>query len=162
MQPQKTNVMRLLERDNIPYRSVFYEDVHDEDWSSLRTSQTLGVEPERIFKTLVLRGDVNRFLVCCIASNDELDLKKVARASGDKKVEMIHVKEIRDITGYIRGGCSPLGMKKKFPTFIDETAILFDEIYINAGARDTMVIVAPETLAQYIPAGLFDLVKTRL
>lgn len=153
--------MRLLERDGIPYRTVFYEDVHDEAWSSLRTSQALGIEPERIFKTLVLRGDVNRFLVCCVPSNDELDMKKVARASGDKKVEMIHVKEIREITGYIRGGCSPLGMKKKYPTFIDETAILFDEIYINAGALDTMVIVAPEKLAQYIPAGLFDLVKSR-
>lgn len=153
----KTNVMRALERAKIPFRAEKYDDIHDEDWSSLRTSEALGIEPERIFKTLVLRGDKNRFLVCCIPSNAELDMKKVARVSGDKKVEMIHVKEIREVTGYVRGGCSPIGMKKQFPTYIDETATLFDEIYINAGALDTMVIIDPARLLEFIPADAADL-----
>lgn len=148
----KTNVMRLLERAGVAYQAFECDDVHDEDWSSLRTSESLGVEPERIFKTLVLRGDKNRFLVCCLASNAELDLKKVARASQDKRVEMIHVKELRDLTGYVRGGCSPIGMKKPFPTFFDETALLFDEIYINAGAINTLVAVAPDALLSFLGA----------
>lgn len=158
----KTNVMRLLDKEGIPYRAEFVEDVHDEDWSSLRTSELLGVPPEQIFKTLVLRGDLNRFLVCSIPSNDELDLKKVARASGDKKVELIHVKEIREITGYIRGGCSPMGMKKKFPTFFDETMILYDEIHINAGALDTMVVMNPNDLIRFADAKTADLVVFQL
>ena len=156
---QKTNVMRLLDQEAIPYRVEVCEDVHDEDWSSLRTSELLGVSADRIFKTLVLHGDVTRFLVCCIPSNQELDLKKVAKASGNKRVEMIHVREIREITGYIRGGCSPIGMKKKFPTFIDETAILFDEIYVNAGALDTMVVIHPEHLIRYVEGTAVDLVR---
>lgn len=152
--------MRLLDRDNVSYQAVKVDDVHDEDWSSLRTSQILGVEPECIFKTLVLRGDVNRFLVCCIPSNDELDLKKVARASGDKKVEMIHVREIREITGYVRGGCSPIGMKKVFPTFFDETILLFEHVYINAGALDTMLFIEPSKLLEFVHAHTADLVKS--
>ncbi len=154
----KTNVMRLLDKEGIPYEAVVCEDVHDESWSSMRTSQLLGVPADQIFKTLVLRGDVMKFLVCCIPANQELNLKKVAKVSGNKKVEMIHVKEIRDITGYVRGGCSPMGMKKKFPTFIDETAILFDRIYINAGALDTMVLVEPTALIRYMEATEADLV----
>ena len=154
----KTNVMRLLDKEGIPYEAVVCEDVHDESWSSMRTSELLGVPADQIFKTLVLRGDVTKFLVCCIPANQELNLKKVAKVSGNKKVEMIHVKEIRDITGYVRGGCSPMGMKKKFPTFIDETAILFDRIYINAGALDTMVLVEPTALIRYTEATEADLV----
>ena len=154
----KTNVMRLLDKEGIPYEAVVCEDVHDESWSSMRTSELLGVPADQIFKTLVLRGDVTKFLVCCIPANQELNLKKVAKVSGNKKVEMIHVKEIRDITGYVRGGCSPMGMKKKFPTFIDETAILFDRIYINAGALDTMVLVEPTALIRYMEATEADLV----
>ena len=154
----KTNVMRLLDKEGIPYEAVVCEDVHDGSWSSMRTSELLGVPADQIFKTLVLRGDVTKFLVCCIPANQELNLKKVAKVSGNKKVEMIHVKEIRDITGYVRGGCSPMGMKKKFPTFIDETAILFDRIYINAGALDTMVLVEPTALIRYMEATEADLV----
>lgn len=155
----KTNVMRLLEKGGVPYEPFECGDVHDDDWSSLCTSRSLGVEPERIFKTLVLRGDKNRFLVCCIPSNTELDLKKVARAGGDKKVEMIHVKELRDLTGYVRGGCSPIGMKKPFPTFFDETALLFDRIFINAGAINALVAAAPEPLLSFIGAAAADLTK---
>ncbi|MDO4586080.1 MAG: aminoacyl-tRNA deacylase [Planctomycetia bacterium] len=154
----KTNVMRLLDQAGILYRTEIVDDVHDEDWSSLRTSKLLGVSADQIFKTLVLRGDFNRFLVCCIPSNQELNLKKVARASGDKKVELIHVKEIREITGYIRGGCSPIGMKKKFPTFFDETVILFDEIYINAGALDTMLLIAPNLILPFLEAKTADII----
>lgn len=158
----KTNVMRLLDKEGITYQAEFVQDTHDENWSSLRTSTLLGVPPEQIFKTLVLRGDLNRFLVCSIPSNDELDLKKVARASGDKKVELIHVKEIREITGYIRGGCSPMGMKKKFPTFFDETITLYDTIHINAGALDTMVVLKPEDLIRFVDARIADLVVFNL
>lgn len=154
----KTNVMRLLERGAVAYRPFECDDVHDDDWNSVRTSESLGVEPERIFKTLVLRGDKNRFLVCCLPSNAELDLKKTARVSGDKRVEMIHVKELRDLTGYVRGGCSPIGMKKPFPTFFDETALLFDEIFINAGALNTLVAAAPDALLKFIPAVAADIV----
>ncbi|MBQ1455101.1 MAG: Cys-tRNA(Pro) deacylase [Thermoguttaceae bacterium] len=153
----KTNVCRLLERGNVPYTLVESHDVHDEDWSSVKTSQSLGVEAGRIFKTLVLRGDKNRFLVCCVPSDSELDMKKVARASGDKRVEMIHVKELRDITGYVRGGCSPIGMKKPFPTFFDETLILYDTIFINAGAINMAVEVEPNRLLEFLSAKAADL-----
>jgi len=156
----KTNVCRLLERGNVPYEQIECDDVHDDDWSSLQTSVSLGVEPERIFKTLVLRGDKNKFLVCCVPSNTELDMKKVARTSGDKRVEMIHVKELRDITGYVRGGCSPIGMKKNFPTFFDETAILYDTIFVNAGAINALVKVSPEPLLAFLGAKAADLTKS--
>ncbi len=155
----KTNVMRLFDNEGIPYRSVHVNDVHNEDWSSVRTATLLGIEPDQIFKTLVLRGDLHRFLVCCIPSNQELDLKKVAQVSADKKVEMIHVKEIKEITGYIRGGCSPIGMKKKYPTYFDETVQLFSEIYISAGALDTMVVLAPELLLKMTEAVTADITK---
>lgn len=156
----KTNVMRLLEQAGIAYRSEHYEDVHDEDWSSLRTSEALGVPAGQIFKTLVLRGDGGRVLVCCLPSDGELDLKKTARSFGDKKVEMIHVREIREITGYVRGGCSPIGMKKAYPVRIDETAQLYDEIYVNAGALDTLVILAPDRLVEFTTGQYADLTKT--
>ena len=122
-------------------------------------ADVLGVDHGSMFKTLVLKGDKTGYLVCCIPVDDELDLKKAAKAAGDKKVEMLPMKDLLSVTGYIRGGCSPIGMKKKFPTFIDETAILYDKIYVSAGQRGLQFIVNPEQLAEFVEAKLVDLVK---
>ena len=111
-------------------------------------ADALGADHDCVYKTLVLKGEKTGYLVCCIPVDEELDLKKTARAAGDKKVEMIHVKELLPLTGYIRGGCSPIGMKKKFPTYIEETAQLYDRIYVSAGMRGCQVILAPEDLRQ--------------
>ncbi len=154
----KTNVMRLLDAAGIVYNSLEYE-VDESDLSGVHVAGVLGQPVEQVFKTLVLQGDKNKYLVCCIPCADELDLKKVARATGDKKVEMLPMKELLNVTGYIRGGCSPIGMKKKFPTYIDETAELFDEIAVSAGIRGAQVIINPEDLCSYVQAKLVDLVK---
>ena len=104
---------------------------------------------DRMYKTLVLKGEKKGYLVCCLPVDEELDLKKVARAAGEKKVEMIHVKDMLSITGYIRGGCSPIGMKKKFPTYIEETAQLFETVTVSAGQRGVQVTLSPEDLRAY-------------
>lgn len=152
----KTNAMRLLDSAGIPYRTASY-DVDEADLSGLHVAARLGQSPDQVFKTLVLIGERTGNLVCCIPSSCELDLKKVAQAAGDKKVEMIPMKQLLPLTGYVRGGCSPLGMKKQFPTFIDETAILFDEVAVSAGERGEQIIVSPEALAHLIDAPLVDL-----
>ena len=154
----KTNVTRLLEAAGIPFRTFEYE-VDENDLSGMHIAEQAQVDPACMFKTLVMKGERNGHFVCCLPVNDELDLKKVAKAFDDKKCDLIPMKTLRDLTGYIRGGCSPIGMKKKFPTFIDETAILFDEIYINAGMRGLMVIVEPNALIEYVGAKAVDLVK---
>ncbi|MDO4268781.1 MAG: Cys-tRNA(Pro) deacylase [Eubacteriales bacterium] len=155
---EKTNVMRLLEAAGIAYRSQEYE-VDENDLSGVHVAQALGQDPDSVFKTLVLKGEKTGYLVCCIPVAQELDLKKAARAAGDKKVEMIPMKELLPVTGYIRGGCSPVGMKKKFPTFIDETAVLFDEIAVSAGIRGAQIILAPEELRRYTEAEFADLTQ---
>ncbi len=147
----KTNVMRLLDAAGIEYSAAEYE-VDENDLSGSHAADVMGVDHDTMYKTLVLKGDKNGYLVCCIPVDEELDLKKAARASGDKKVEMIHMKELLPLTGYMRGGCSPVGMKKKFPTFIEETAVLFDEISVSAGQRGVQVRLNPEKLAGYIGA----------
>ena len=155
---QKTNAMRLLDAAGIDYSMASYE--YDEsDLSGVHAAQELGVSEDIVFKTLVTRGDGNAFFVFVIPVAESLDLKKAAKVSGNKSIEMIHVKEIMDITGYIRGGCSPIGMKKAFPTFIDETAILFDEIYFSAGKRGVQIILDPEILADVSNAEFADLTK---
>lgn len=152
----KTNVMRLLEQADIPFRTVEYE--YDEsDLSGNHAADVIGMPREQVFKTLVTRAGKGGIYVFCIPVCDELDLKKAAKACGEKSIEMLHVKELLNVTGYIRGGCSPIGMKKKFPTFIDETAILFDEIAVSAGMRGEQVILAPDALAGYIGAELTEL-----
>lgn len=153
----KTNAMRMLDAAGIAYRTASYE-VDENDLSGVHVAESLGQPPEQVFKTLVLIGERTGNLVCCIPSADELDLKKVAQAAGDKKVEMIHLRELFDLTGYIRGGCSPIGMKKPFPTYIDETAVLFDEIAVSAGVRGEQIIIAPELLAEFVGASFTDLV----
>ena len=150
---QKTNAMRLLDSAGLDYEMASY-DYDESDLSGVHAAAELGVSPEIVFKTLVTRGDGNAFFVFVIPVAESLDLKKAAKASGNKKIEMIHVKEIFDLTGYIRGGCSPIGMKKQYPTFIDETAVLFDRIYFSAGKRGVQIILDPEELAS-VTGGIF-------
>lgn len=146
-----TNVMRLLKQASIPFDTSEYE-VDESDLSGVHAAEMLGIDPDCMFKTLVTKGEKNGVHVFCIPVAMELDLKKCARAAGEKKIEMIHVKDLLGLTGYIRGGCSPIGMKKKYPTTIDETAILFDRIYVSAGQRGVQVILNPEDLARMIGA----------
>lgn len=148
---EKTNVMRLLDAAGIAYRTQEYE-ADENDLSGVHVAQQIGEDPDAVFKTLVLKGEKTGYLVCCIPVAEELDLKKVAKAAGDKKVEMLPMKELLPTTGYIRGGCSPIGMKKKFPTYIEETAVLFDEIAVSAGMRGVQIILNPEDLRQYVGA----------
>lgn len=152
----KTNAMRLLEAAKIEFRTAEYE-VDENDLSGVHVAEQLAQPPEQVFKTLVLRGEKNPFIVCCIPVAEELDLKKAARAAHDKKVEMLHMKDLFSITGYIRGGCSPIGMKKKFPTYIDETAVLFDEIAVSAGIRGAQIIINPDSLLGYVGAEYAEL-----
>ena len=153
----KTNVMRLLDAAGIAYRVQEYE-VDENELSGIHVANQIGEDPDSVFKTLVLKGEKRGFLVCCIPVAEELDLKKVARAAGDKKVEMIPMKELLPLTGYIRGGCSPVGMKKRFPTYREETAQLYDRITVSAGMRGVQVSVNPEDLAGYIEAGFAPLI----
>lgn len=151
----KTNVMRLLEAAKIPYDLLEYE-VDENDLSGENVARKTGIDHSQVFKTLVFSGEKNGYGVCCIPACDELDLKKTAKAFGEKKVEMLHVKDLLKVTGYIRGGCSPIGMKKQFPTVIDETACLFDKIYVSAGVRGAMLGIEPEALADYVSAKMVD------
>lgn len=149
----KTNVMRLLEQADIPFRTAEYE-YDDADLSGSHAADSIGMPREQVFKTLVTRAGKGGIYVFCIPVCDELDLKKAAKACGEKSIEMLRVKELLGVTGYIRGGCSPIGMKKRFPTYIDETATLFDEIAVSAGMRGRQVILSPDALVEYIGAEL--------
>ncbi len=154
----KTNAMRLMDAAKIPYRAVEYE--YDEsDLGGEHVAAVTGMNPDQVFKTLVARGDKKGILVFCIPVSCTLDLKKAAQAAGDKKVEMIHMKELLGLTGYIRGGCSPVGMKKKYPTYMDETAALYDEIAISGGARGLQMVLDPQQLMEYAEITAADLVE---
>ena len=153
----KTNALRLVQQAKIPCREAFYE-FDENDLGGMHAAMAVGMPPEQVFKTLVARGDRTGINVFCIPVCCELDLKKAAKASGDKKIEMVAVRELLNLTGYIRGGCSPVGMKKKDPTFMDETCILWDEIAVSAGARGHQMIVPPEELAQLVGAKLMDII----
>lgn len=155
----KTNAMRLLEAAKIPFEVMEYE-VDENNLSGVNTAKKTGKDPSQIFKTLIFSGEKQGYGVCCIPACEELDLKKTAKAFGEKKVEMLHVKDLLKVTGYIRGGCSPVGMKKLFPTVIDETAILFDKIYVSAGVRGIMLGIEPYALAKYVGAKLLDVTVT--
>jgi len=155
---EKTNAMRLLDAANIAYEIREY-DYDESDLSGVHAAEACGVPAEQVFKTLVARGDKTGIGVFCIPVADELDLKRAAAVSGNKKLEMVHVKELLGLTGYIRGGCSPVGMKKKYPTYIDETAILFDYIAVSAGRRGVQMLVEPETLCRYVEADFTELTK---
>ena len=151
----KTNAMRMLEAAKIPFELLEYP-VDESDLSGESVARKTEKDPSQIFKTLVFCGEKNGFGVCCIPTCEELDLKKVAKAFGEKKVEMLHVKDLLKTTGYIRGGCSPIGMKKAYPTVIDETAVLFDKIYVSAGVRGAMLGVEPNELADFVKAKFED------
>ncbi len=154
----KTNVMRLLEQAGISYRAMEYE-VDENNLGGEHVAELIDMPPEQVFKTLVAKGEKKGFVVFCIPVNLELNLKKAAMAIGDKKIEMLHVKDLLNTTGYIRGGCSPIGMKKKFPTYMDETAILYDEITVSAGVRGCQLCISREQLIDYIGAELIDIAE---
>lgn len=143
----KTNAARILDSAGINYSLTEYE-VDESDLSATHVAAQLGQDVGQVFKTLVLRGDKTGLFVCVIPGADEVDLKKAAKASGNKNAEMIHVKELQPLTGYIRGGCSPIGMKKHYPTYLDEQCILYDEIYISAGIRGMQIKLAPDDLVK--------------
>lgn len=150
--------MRLVEKAAIPCRFAEY-DYDENDLNGMHAAAGIGMPPEQVFKTLLARSDSNQLFVYCIPVCCELDLKKAAKAAGAKKIEMTHVKELLPLTGYIRGGCSPIGMKKQYPTFIDETAILHDEIAVSAGARGQQLILAPDDLISFVNMSAVDLTK---
>jgi len=154
----KTNVMRLLDQAGISYKAMEY-DVDENNLAGEHVADLIGMPAEQVFKTLVAKGEKKGIVVFCIPVNLELDLKKAAIVIGDKKLEMLHVKDLLATTGYIRGGCSPIGMKKKFPTYMDETAILFDEITISAGVRGCQLCIPREALIHYIEATLCDVTE---
>ena len=156
--PEKTNVMRILEQKKIPYVPHYYAH-EDGAIDAVSVAGKLGQRPEQVFKTLVLRGEKQGILVCVLPVELEVDLKKLARAAGDKKVEMIHMKELLPLTGYIRGGCSPVGMKKKYPTFLDETCELCDRIAVSAGQRGVQMLLRPADLARYVEAKICDIAQ---
>lgn len=153
---KKTNVMRLLEQAEIRYTSLEYE-FDEDDLSGGHAAEAMMLPKEQVFKTLVTRGTKGNIYVFCIPVNTELNLKKAAECAAEKKIEMIHVKELLGLTGYIRGGCSPIGMKKKYPTYIDETAVLFDIIAISGGQRGVQVMLSPNELAEYVSAEFYDI-----
>lgn len=153
----KTNAVRLAEQAGIPCREAFYE-FDENDLNGMHAAEAIHMPPEQVFKTLVARGERTGINVFCIPVCCELDLKKAAKAAGDKNMELVAVKELLPLTGYIRGGCSPIGMKKKFPTYLDETCILWEEIAVSAGARGHQMILDPQLLAQLISAELVDII----
>lgn len=154
----KTNAMRLLEQAGIAFRIETYE-YDEEHLGGGHVAEQVSLPEEQIFKTLVVRGDKKGIMVFCIPVMMELDLKKAAKVAGDKKIEMIHVKELLSLTGYIRGGCSPVGMKKKYPTWFDETAMLYDEIAVSAGVRGIQLILNPDDLKNYVEAVYEDVTQ---
>jgi Cys-tRNA(Pro)/Cys-tRNA(Cys) deacylase len=156
MVKEKTNAARLLDAAGIKYELVPYE-VDEENLAADHVAGQLGENIEQVFKTLVLRGDRNGFFVCVIPGNFEVDLKLAAKLSGNKNCEMLHVKELLPTTGYIRGGCSPIGMKKKFPTFIHESCLLYDYIYVSAGVRGLQLKIAPQDLIDFTGAEIYPL-----
>lgn len=153
----KTNAVRLVQQAGIPCREAFYE-YDEKDLSGVHAAQAVGMPEEQVFKTLVARGEKTGINVFCIPVCCALDLKKAAKAAGDKNMEMVAVKELLALTGYIRGGCSPVGMKKRYPTYVDETCILWDEIAVSAGARGHQMIVPPQELASLVNAKLVDII----
>ena len=153
----KTNAVRLVQQAKIPCRESFYE-YDEKDLSGTHAAQAIGMPPEQVFKTLVARGEKTGINVFCIPVCCELDLKKAAKAAADKNIQLVGVKELLPLTGYIRGGCSPVGMKKKYPTYMDETCILWEEIAVSAGARGHQMIVPPEALASLVGAELADII----
>ncbi|MCM1176351.1 MAG: Cys-tRNA(Pro) deacylase [Clostridium sp.] len=155
---EKTNVARLLDKAKIAYTLVPYV-VDENDLAAGHIAEQLGEPLEQVFKTLVLKGDRNGYFVCVVPGDSEVDLKAAAKVSGNKKCDLIPMKELLPLTGYIRGGCSPVGMKKPFPVFFHSTALDFDYIYVSAGVRGLQLKIAPKPLIAYVRAVTADIVK---
>lgn len=158
MKIQKTNAARLLDSKKIEYELVPYQ-VDESDLSAVHVAEQLNEPIEQVFKTLVLRGDKSGFFVCVIPGADELNLKFAAKVSGNKSCDLIPMKDILGVTGYIRGGCSPLGMKKKFPTFIHNTAPLYPFIYVSGGVRGLQIKISPQKLIDCCEMTVCELVS---
>lgn len=158
MNHAKTNALRLLEAEGIAFVPFEY-DVSDDRIDAVAVAEKLGAPPEQVFKTLVTVSPDKEHFVFIIPGDAELDLKKAARATGKKSIEMIKAKELLPLTGYVHGGCSPVGMKKLLPTRIDETAILFERIYVSGGRVGLNLAISPEELAGFINAEFADLAK---
>ncbi len=153
----KTNAIRFLEAKKIDFTLHHYE-VSEDDLSGETVARKINADADSVFKTLVAKNDKEEIFVFCIPVTAELELKKAAKACGQKKIDMLKVSELLEKTGYIRGGCSPVGMKKNFPVFIEESALLFERIYISGGARGVQIHIAPSTLAEITQASFFDLI----
>lgn len=153
----KTNAARILDSQGINYDLIEYE-VDESDLSATSVAQKIGQNIEQIFKTLVLKGDKTGIFVCIIPGGEELDLKKAAQVSGNKNAAMVPVKDILNLTGYIRGGCSPLGMKKKYQAYIDESCILYESIFVSAGIRGLQIKIAPDDLIKSASCIIADIV----
>ena len=148
---EKTNAARLLDKAGIEYKLIPYE-VDENDLAAQHVADCLGQDISRVFKTLVLHGDKTGYLVCVIPGNAEVELKALAKVSGNKKVEMIPMKDLLGVTGYIRGGCSPIGMKKPFPTFFHSSALDHETIYVSAGVRGLQIEISPEVIIKFTHA----------
>lgn len=157
----KTNAMRLLDAARIPYTLIEYE-VDENDLSGTHIADQLALSYDRVFKTLVAKGDRTGHLVFCIPCHREIDLKKAARVTGNKRIEMVQVKELLPLTGYIRGGCSPVGMKKKLPTFFDRSVCDQSSITVSAGVRGAQLMLAPQALLEYVGAKCEDITTEML
>ena len=153
-----TNAVRIARQAGISVTERFY-DFDENDLRGTHAADAIGMNQEQVFKTLVARGEKRGILVFCIPVCCALDLKKAAKSAGDKKIEMVHMKELLPLTGYIRGGCSPIGMKKVYPTFIDETAQLHNEIAVSAGMRGQQLILSPDDLIDYTGMNVCDLTE---
>jgi Cys-tRNA(Pro)/Cys-tRNA(Cys) deacylase len=158
MKIDKTNAARLLDRAKIKYELIPYE-ADENDLGAVHVAEQLKQPVDMVFKTLVLRGDKTGYFVCVIPGAEEVDLKKAAKVSGNKSCEMIPMKELLPVTGYIRGACSPIGMKKQFPTFIHETCLSFSHIYISAGKRGLQLYIAPMDLINEVKAKTENLIS---
>jgi len=159
MKIQKTNAMRLLTQAGIAYDLKTYP-VHEEDLSGVTVAAEVGLPAGQVYKTLVARGDKTGYLVCIIPVDREIDLKKLAQASGDKRVELIPTKDLLAVTGYIRGGCSPVGMKKKFPTFVESAVLAEPVVAVSAGVRGCQMLLAPANLVAFTQAKLCEVCRS--
>lgn len=158
MKNKKTNAARILDRLKISYEIKNYE-VDIDDLSAVHVAETTGMDVRTVFKTLVCRGDRNGVLMACIPGDGELDLKSLAAVSGNKRVEMVHLREVLELTGYIRGGCSPLGARKNYPVYLDETCRNYEKIAISAGIRGQQLILRPEDLIRAVGAVVANLIR---
>lgn len=152
---EKTNAARLLDKAGVAYKLIPYE-FDENDLAAQHVADSLGQDIARVFKTLVLHGDRTGYIVCVVPGDSEVELKALAKVSGNKKVEMIPMKDLLGVTGYIRGGCSPVGMKKRFPTYFHSTALDFDTIYVSAGVRGLQLEIAPSDLISFVGATVAD------